>query len=268
MQARVNTLIVDDEPLAREGIRILLGRYPDVNIIAECKSGRAALKELNTEKIDLMFLDIQMPVMNGFQMLSNIQPDKFPAIVFITAYDQFALRAFKVHAVDYVLKPIDEVRFREAVDRALQVIKDCRINEYMQRLMPLLNGVDQLSESGKHREKEHKTTKLDIIPVAVSGRTVLVRANDIDYISAADYYAEIHAGKQAYLFRESLTSLERRLDPRKFIRIHRSTIVNADKVLSIEPLFGGEYEAALDNGINLKISKSHLTEFKKRMNIR
>jgi two-component system, LytTR family, response regulator len=258
----IRALIVDDEPLAREGVRILLKADHKITIIGECQSGRQALKTLKSEPVDLLFLDIQMPEMDGFQVLSHIPPAQLPVVIFITAYDQHAVRAFRVHALDYVLKPLDEDRFREAVERAVGIIRQRRVSEFTERLAPLL------AEAGQRTPAAAGRRYADTIPVPVSGKIVLVRVDQIEYISAADYYAEIHTGKQVYLLRESIASLEQRLDPGRFGRIHRSTIVSLPRISSLEPLFGGEYSAALDTGASLKISKTYLPQIRKRLHIR
>ena len=258
----IRALIVDDEPLAREGVRILLRHIPGITIAGECPNGRQALKMLKAETVDLLFLDIQMPEMDGFQVLSHIPLEHMPVVIFITAYDQHALRAFRVHALDYVLKPLDEGRFREAVDRAVTVIKQRRVSEFAERLAPLL------AEAGLQHPAAAERRYAEAIPVTVSGKIIMVRTDTIDHIAAADYYAEIHAGKQVYLLRESITSLEQRLDPDRFIRIHRSTIVSLPRIRSLEPLFDGAYAAVLDAGTSLKISKSYLPLVRKRLHIR
>jgi two-component system, LytTR family, response regulator len=258
----IRALIVDDEPLARDGVRILLQHIPGIAVAGECPNGRQALRLLKTEEVDLLFLDIQMPEMDGFQVLARIPIERMPVVIFVTAYDQHALRAFRVHALDYVLKPLDEDRFREAVDRAVTMIRQRRVSEFTERLAPLLAGAgSQHAAAARHRYA-------DAIPVPSSGKIILVRTDEIEFIAAADYYAEIHAGKQVYLLRESIASLEQRLDPECFIRIHRSTIVNVRRISSLEPLFDGEYAAVLDTGASLKISKTYLPHIRKQFHIR
>lgn len=259
---KIRALIVDDEPLAREGVRILLKNIPDIIVAGECQNGRQALKMLKTEAIDLIFLDIQMPEMDGFQVLSHIPMEQLPVVIFITAYDQYAVRAFRVHALDYVLKPLDEDRFREAVERAAEIIRQRRVSEFVVRLAPLL------AETGQRAAAASGQGYAGTVAVPVSGKIVLLRADEIDHIAAADYYAEIHTGKQVYLLRESMASLEKRLDPERFARIHRSTIVSVMRIKSLEPLFNGEYAAVLQDGTSLKISKTYLPQIRKRLHIR
>jgi len=258
----IRALIVDDEPLAREGVRILLKTVPAITIIGECQNGRQALKVLKTGNVDLLFLDIQMPEMDGFQVLARIPMERMPVVIFITAYDQHAVRAFLVHALDYVLKPLDEDRFREAVERAAEIIRQRRVSEFVVRLAPLL------AETGQRTAAASGQGYADTIAVPVSGKIVLVRTDEVNHIAAADYYAEVHTGKQVYLLRESIASLEQRLDPERFARIHRSTIVSVMRIISLEPLFNGEYAAVLQDGTSLKISKTYLPQLRKRLHIR
>lgn len=237
--ARIRALIVDDEPLAREGIRILLASDPEVEVIGEAASGSAALATILERSPDLVFLDVQMPEMDGFEVLAALPRASTPAIVFVTAYDRYALRAFDVHALDYLLKPFDDRRFADALARAKASLERGEIARLRERLASLGADVD-----GRLAIKE-------------GGRVVFLRADEIDWIEAADYYAEIHTRGGTFLHRESMASLERRLVGEGFLRIHRSTIVNRQR---IRELRGGDRSAqvVLDDGTVLRVARAQL----------
>jgi two-component system LytT family response regulator len=232
--AGLRTLVVDDEALARRNITVLLRRDPDIGTIVECESGPEAIKETKRSKPDLMFLDVQMPECGGFDVLEMLGGDMPPAVIFVTAYDTYALRAFEAGALDYLLKPFDDARFERALKRA----KDRFFSDAPQTRRALTR-----------------------MAVKNRGRTLFVNVSEIDWIEAASYYACIHVGDTTHIVRRTLQELEQDLDQNKFVRIHRSIIVNRDKVGSLELQSGGEYEVALDSGVRLRLSRRYRKRF-------
>lgn len=245
---KIRVLIVDDEPLARERVRSLLGALPDAECIGECGDGASAVTAIRKDAPDIVLLDVQMPELDGFGVISQLSGDKIPAIIFVTAYDRFALKAFEVHAVDYLLKPFDQERFVTAMNRAIELVKRQQAGELSQRLTALLADV---------RPETAKSKFVDRIAVKSSGRVVFVKVDDIDWIEAADNYVNIHVGAENHLHRETMASLEGQLSPEKFMRISRSTIVNMDRIKELQPLFHGEYAVILRNGTKLTLSRSY-----------
>ena len=220
-KTKIRTLIVDDEPLARSNLSVLLRRDPQIEIVSECGSGAEALAEIRGAKPDLVFLDVQMPECDGFDVLELLGKDLPPAIVFVTAYDQYALRAFEAGALDYLLKPFDNARFDRALDRAKQ----------------------RLAMSSKDTPAQ-----LDRLAIKSVGQVAFVKVSEIDWIEAADYYACLHVGPRTHLLRRSMAELEQDLDLAVFSRIHRSTIVNLDRVRGLQLGEDGEYDVLLENG--------------------
>lgn len=239
----IRTLIVDDEPLARQGIRLLLQNEPDITIIGECANGAEALNFVQREMPSLMFLDIQMPKMDGFGLLAALPPGKVPVIIFVTAYDRHAVKAFEVSATDYLLKPLKAVRFREALQRARQQLQSRDMSKLNERLQALLEAA---------KPKSPYPSQLSIKD---GERTTFVRVSDIDYIEAAANYVILHVGQQNHILRETLTNLETRLSPKMFLRIHRSFIVNMARVSGLKPALQGEHVAALKNGKELPLTR-------------
>lgn len=241
----IRTLIAEDEPLARERIRSLLESEPDIEIVAECGDGRTAVAAIREHDPDLVFLDVNMPELGGFEVIREIGPESMPPVVFVTAYDQFAVRAFDAHALDYVLKPFDEDRFRVAVDRARQAMNrpapELRLDRH---LADLLEGLQ-------------RPRYLERLAVKSGGKIVLLRTDEVSWIGAEGNYARLHAGKKSYLMRETMTALESKLDPDRFLRIHRSTIVGADAIAELEPLFQGDYVVVLRDGTRLTSSRGY-----------
>jgi two-component system LytT family response regulator len=241
---KVRTLIVDDELLARERLRQLLQAEPQIEVIGECADGNEAVSALQEKKPDLVFLDIQMPELDGFGVLEAIGSEMAPVIVFVTAYDKFALRAFEVHAADYLLKPFDRERFQTALRRALERVKH-RDSDAQQKQSALLT---ELKPPAKLPER---------LAVKSGGRVVFVKVSDIDWIEAAHNYVELHVGKESHLLRETLNAIESRLSPEKFVRISRSAIVNIERVKELQPLFHGEYTVTLQNGTRVTLSRRY-----------
>jgi len=236
---KIRTLIVDDEPLARSNLAVLLRLDPDVEIVSECSSGAEALTKIRDAKPDLLFLDVQMPECDGFDVLELLGADLPSAVVFVTAYDQYALRAFEAGALDYLLKPFDNARFERALHRAKE----------------------KIAHGG------NLAKKLDFFVVKSAGRTAFVKISEIDWIEAADYYACLHVGSKTHLLRRSMSELDRELVHTVFCRIHRSTIVNLDRVRGLKIGEDGEYEVLLENGIRLPLSRRYRKQLQSRMGV-
>ena len=242
---RIRTLIVDDEPLGRERIRTLLRDDAEVEVAGECASGREALAAIAKLKPDLLFLDVQMPEMDGFEVLASIAGGEMPAVIFVTAYDQYAVKAFQVHALDYLLKSFDRERFGQAVARAKAEIANGRKEKLDERLAALLEDIEG---------RRARPTRLI---VRSAGRILFLRVEEIDWISAADNYVCLHVGRDAHLMRATMSAIEERLDPGRFLRIHRSTIVNLDRIRELKPLFHGDYAVHLRDGTELVLSRNY-----------
>jgi two-component system LytT family response regulator len=241
----IRTIIVDDVDLARERIKILLDD-PELEIVGECANGREAVAAIRDLQPDLVFLDVQMPRIGGFDVIEIIGVERMPAVIFVTAYDEFALRAFEINAVDYLLKPFDEERLKKAVARAKREIRRAEpAREIAERLRGLL------------KEVRPEPKYLRRIPVKSARGTTLISTEEIDWINAAGHYLEIHAGRETHLIRERLSQIEQRLDPETFVRIHRSTIVNLDRIKSMHPLFNGDHLIMLKNGRELNLSRTY-----------
>ena len=240
---KLRTLIVDDESLAREGVRMILEKDPDVGDVLECADGHAAVDLIRKEKPDLVFLDVQMPEMSGFEVVASVGVKKMPNTIFITAYDKYAVQAFEFNALDYLLKPYTNERFARALERAKTHLRNS--HEPSQQFLALL---DHLSS---------ETNRLERLVVKSAGRISFVNVEDIDWIEAADTYVRLHVGREAHLIRGSLSSLEGRLDPAKFLRIQRSIIVNLYRVKELHPLFHGEYVITLNDGTELNSGRSY-----------
>jgi two-component system LytT family response regulator len=245
MAEPVRAAVVDDEPLAREGIRLLLGRDPEVTVVGEAGNASEALALLRTVRPQLVFLDVQMPGGDGFEVLSRAQRP-LPLVVFVTAFDSHALQAFDVHALDYVLKPFDDERFTQAVERAKQELRREAAAEIGERM---LQGVQALERTR--------------VVVRDRGRVTFLDEDEIDWIEAADYYVELHVGARTYLHRESMAALEARLDTRRFVRIHRKAIVNIRCLREVRRDAGGGLVAVLSSGVSLPVARSHQAQVRR-----
>jgi two-component system LytT family response regulator len=248
------TLIVDDEPAAREGMRHLLRGDPDIVLAGECANGREAAAAIVAGAPDLVFLDVQMPELDGFGVLREVPRPQLPAVIFVTAYDQYAIRAFEVHALDYLLKPFTDERFRESLDRAKQHLGEARADELSRRLANLL---DRYPPPPAAPAGPAAGTYLERLVIKSGGRVTLLRVGEIEWIDADGDYVRIHVGKGWHLLRETMKNLEAQLDPARFVRIHRSTIVNLEKVKELQPFFRGEYVVVLHTGVTLKLSRGY-----------
>ena len=240
----LRVLIVDDEELARQRIRRLLASENDVEVIGEACDGTQAVEAIRSLVPDLIFLDVQMPEVDGFAVLERLRPEPAPAVVFVTAHDDYAVRAFEVHAVDYLRKPFDAARFREAFSRARRRLAGADAEERARRLDALLTQV----EAHPPRSRERLMVRSD-------GRLYFVRIDDIDCVEAAGNYVKLHVGRDTHLMRETMAGIEKLLDPSRFLRIHRSAIVNLDRVREMQPWFSGEYTVILRDGTQLRLSR-------------
>ena len=229
---KVRALIVDDEPLARQRIRQLLEPEKEIEVIGECGDGREAITFIESQRPDLLLLDVQMPEISGFDVLRALPPESWPAVIFTTAYDEHALAAFEVHALDFLLKPISPVRFHEAVQRACQHIQVRQVAAFNQGVPEVLSNPAYLSR----------------IAVKDGGRTIFVKIADIDYLESAANYVVVHSGEASYILRETLTRLETRLPFGKFLRVNRSIIVNLEEVREVRTASGSEHVIVLQNG--------------------
>lgn len=250
----IRTLIVDDEPVARAGIRRLLEDDPDINVIGEAGNGRTAVRSILANSPDLIFLDIQMPEMDGFQVIEQLGPARTPSVIFVTAYDQFALRAFEVQALDYVLKPFEDERFYTVLARAKQHLRRARDGDLAERLAALLAAYE--SRSPPAVLPEGATTPLSRVLVKEGDRVFFLPVEEIEWIEAADYYARIHAGERAHLVRETMSALESQLDPARFVRVHRSAIVNANRVKEIRADWRNRAVIVLQSGERLPLART------------
>ena len=231
----MKVVIVDDEPLARQVVRILVENDRELTVAGEC-SGVDAAEVIARERPDILFLDIQMPEVDGFDVIERVGADTVPAIVFVTAYDEYALRAFEVHALDYLLKPFDDRRFYAALSRAKEQVRAKSPSAFVRRFL-----------------------------VRTRDKVLFIRADDLDWVEAADYYVSLHAGGKSYLLRQTMAEIERQLDPGKFVRVHRSAIVNLDRVKEMHPLFRGDSALVLADGTQLRLSRARREEFERRL---
>ena len=242
----IRTLIIDDEPLARERLRQLLAAEPDVEILGECRNGAEALAAIRGAVPDLVLLDIQMPEMDGFEVLAELDPIALPMVVFVTAYDQYALRAFEFHALDYLLKPLDTKRFRETLARARARLATRDSGEASRRVLGLLAEVQQ------HRRF------LQRFAVRSAGRVALVPVREVEAIEADGNYMRIHVdGQHSHLIRETMDELDGRLDPQRFIRVHRSWIVNVDQIQELLAWFHGGHILVLKRGRRIPVGRKY-----------
>jgi two-component system LytT family response regulator len=242
---KIRTLIVDDEPLARKRIRTFLAKEADFEIVAECENGGRAVEAVEKHEPDLIFLDVQMPDIDGFDVVSALRPDHRPAVVFVTAFDQYAVKAFEVHALDYLLKPFDRDRFRETLARIREVRNEGGAPELQKQL-------DRLIEDVVSRRRASNR-----ILIKSSGRYIFLNTDEIDWIEAAGNYMRIHVGGEIHLMRETVGGMEERLPFPRFVRIHRSAIINIDRIKELEPTFNGEYAIRLRTGQDLKLSRKY-----------
>jgi two-component system LytT family response regulator len=253
----IRVLIVDDEPIARRGILQRLRGEADLEVVGECGDGAAAIDAITGLAPDLVFLDIQMPEVGGFDVVEAIGVARMPAVVFVTAYDEHALRAFDVHAVDYVLKPIDRHRFRTAVERARRRLADAPGQQLEEGELSLDRRIAAaLRELGRPAQDYAKR-----LAIKGDGRVILVDVDEVDRLEAAGNYVEVHSGARHHLLRETMASLEARLDPARFVRVSRSSIVNGDRVRELQPMFNGDFVVVLRDGTKVAGSRRYRAGF-------
>jgi two-component system, LytTR family, response regulator len=250
---KIRTLIVDDEPLARERLASLLAAEPDIELVGQCRDGEEAVTAITDHSPSLVFLDVQMPQMNGFEVIEAVGSERMPLVIFVTAYDQHALKAFQVRALDYLLKPFDRVRFTEALQRARKQIDRDETGDLGRRLMALVKDL---------RRDQPRAERL---VVKSGGRLFFLRADEIDWVEAAGNYVRLHVGPTAHLLRETMNAIEGRLDPEKFFRIHRSRIVNMERILEMQPWLNGEYSVVLRTGTRLTLSRGYREKLQERL---
>ena len=250
---RIRTLIVDDENLAREKVRNFLLRDPQIEVIGECSNGPDAVEAIRRLVPELLMLDIQMPQMDGFSVLEAVSGDTLPHVIFVSAYDQYALRAFEFYALDYLLKPFDWDRFKQTLQRAKDQV-------FKERSSQINQGIQALLEQLKERPKY-----LDRLVIKSTGRVSLLKTEEIDWIEAEGNYARLHVGKESHLLRETLSALESQLDPNVFLRIHRSTIVSLNRIRELQAWFHGEFQVILKDGTQLLLSRTYREKLEKAL---
>lgn len=251
---KIRTLIVDDEPLAREGLQMRLKTEQDIEIIGECRNGREAVTAIQRDAPALVFLDIQMPRMDGFAVIEAVGAKRMPLVIFVTAYDEHALRAFEVHALDYLLKPIDGARLGEALARARDHLRGKDMEAIAAQLERMMGALKE------------KPEYLERLSIKTGGRILFLGVDEIDWIEAADNYVQVHAGGSSHLLLATMSSLETRLDPQRFLRIHRSAIVNLKRIKELHPMFRGEYRVILQDNTQLTTGRGYNKNLQKLLN--
>lgn len=262
METKIRAILVDDEPLANRGMRIRLEEFAEIEIVGECANGREAVREIKSKSPDLVFLDIQMPGLDGFGVVRALIGAPAPLIIFVTAYDKYAIDAFEANALDYLVKPVDEERLKDAIHRAREAIRQRSAANRESKLVELLASLsdedrDQIKELIKDPAWSQKERYSERLSFRDGAKVVMLDADDIDWIDAAGDYMCIHAGGKTHIIRETMKTLQQRLDPSRFQRIHRSAIVNVKKVKELHPHSNGEYFVILENGSELKLSRSY-----------
>ena len=266
--ALIRTVVCEDEPDAREGIVGMLRADPSVLVVGEARNGSEAVDAITNQAPDLVFLDVQMPRLDGFGVIERIGVERFPVVVFVTAYDEYALRAFEVHALDYLLKPFGDDRFSDALARAKSRVRQKRACELSQELASLLARGDESAVSApapvatvESHAAPPERKYLEHIMVRLGGTVSLVRVEDVDWIEADDYYAKLHVGGKTHLLRETMRQLETKLNPRDFVRVHRSAIVRIDRVQTLHPYFKGSHVLTLKDGTRVTMSRGRRAAF-------
>ncbi len=259
----VRALVVDDEGLARRRIRRLLSVHKNVEFTGEFTGGFAAVEAITKDKPDLLFLDVQMPDLDGFAVLDKLKDAELPTVIFVTAYDQYALRAFEANAIDYLLKPYTSQRFNQAVDRAVRWIESSGKTDNDERLRRLLREV--LRGERTPTAKPPEAGSVDRFVVKRQDRTQFVRAEDVDWIESDGNYIRLHAGTASHLIRSTISSCEEQLDPKRFVRVHRRFLVNMNRIKEVQPWFGGDSVIVMQNGQQLRLSRNYREQFQARM---
>lgn len=245
----IRTIIADDQRLARERLRTLLASEKDIKVVAECSDGKQTVSAIRRLRADLLLLEIQMPGMDGFQVLNELSADEMPAVIFTSACDQYALRAFEVRALDYLLKPFDLERFQHAIEKARVELNKSQDRQITHRILNLLSQLKSEITSSSSPD--------GLLVIRAKGRVVFVKLSEIDWIEASANYVRLNAGKESHLFRESMSRILERLDANHFVRIHRSTIVNFQQIKELIPVNSGEYIVVLNSGKELSCSRGY-----------
>jgi len=263
LNRKIRALIVDDESLARKALRAMLKDDSEMEVIAECRNGKEAVIVIREQSPDVVFLDIQMPEMDGLEVVEEVGVNQMPVTVFVTAYDKYALRAFEAHALDYLLKPFDHDRFNTALQRAKTNVRQQKLGEMSESLFAVLQDMKPAPSESPLQTDNRKPGKavhkepIDRVVIKASGRIYFLKIEEIDWVEGAGDYLSLHSGSQTHLIRETMGNFHAKLDPKKFLRIHRSTIVNVERVKDIRPLFKGEYVITLTSGKRLKSSRGY-----------
>ncbi len=266
MNRKIRALIVDDETLAREALLVLLNDDSEMEVIGECRNGKEAVATIREQAPDVVFLDIQMPEMDGFQVIEEVGVKRMPVTIFVTAFDKHALRAFEAHALDYLLKPFDHDRFDSTLQRAKTYVRQRKLGEIGESLFAMMQDVklktgESTSETQNRKpESAARQEPIDRVVIKSGGRIYFLKTEEIDWVESAGDYLSLHSNSQAHLIRETMGDFYAKLNPRKFIRIHRSTIVNIERIKDIRPLFKGEYVITLTSGKRLKSSRGYRHE--------
>ena len=243
---KLKALIVDDQAMAREHLRRLLKDEPDIEVVGQCASGKEAVEAVRKQAPDVIFLDVQMPGMSGFDVLAQLKGGKkLPAVIFVTALNDFAVKAFEVHALDYLIKPADPARLKDAIERAKTQLSERQTGQITEQLANLLEDL----KKGSHGAER--------LTVKSEGRVLIIKTDDVSWIEAADNYVKLHVGAESHLVRETMNAIEARLSPEKFLRISRSTIVNVERIKELQPLFHGEYVVILRDGTRLTLTRNY-----------
>lgn len=251
----ISILIADDEPIARDRLRRFLSTQPDMAVVGECRTGLEAKDRLGAGDIDVLFLDVRMPQMDGFELINHLPAERMPLVVFVTAHDEYAVKAFEQHAADYLMKPFDQERFDKCLERIRLLIgmkKDVRQVEDMKALV---------------RELKEMRARPSRFAVKTSNKLFFVRMEEIDMIQAADNYVCVHINGEQHFVRETMNSIEARLDPDKFVRVHRSKIVNIDRIKELHPWFHGDYQIVLHNGTQITLSRTYREKLFSRLQV-
>jgi two-component system, LytTR family, response regulator len=250
---KIKVLVADDEPLARERLAGLLSQEADIEVVGQARDGEEAVTAIHDDSPDLVFLDVQMPQMSGFDVIEAVGSDRMPLVIFVTAYDQHALKAFQVRALDYLLKPFDRERFKDALGRARKQLERDENGDLGRRLLALV------------KDLRRDQPKSDRLVVKSGGRLFFLRTDEIDWVEAAGNYVRLHVGPGSHLLRETMNAIEGRLDPEKFFRIHRSRIVNMERIQELQPWLNGEYAVLLRTGTRLTLSRGYREKLQDRL---
>lgn len=245
----IRTLIIDDVQLARERLKRCLGEEADVEIVGECDNGESAVAAIRRLRPDLIFLDVQMPALDGFGVLEALGRERLPAVIFVTAYNEYAIQAFEVNALDYLLKPVDSKRLHKAVERARSRTESVPAEDFDRRFRAIL---EEVKTPPRHLKR---------LTIRQTGRTILLPTDEIDWVETYGNYLKIHAGRESHLIRATLQQLETRLDPEKFVRVHRSAMVNIERVKEIHPRSNGDQDLVMSDGRGLLLSRNYRDRF-------